>query len=53
MYKALSDKTKSKKKDVRDSKGHVHNKFHVLIIASKHPKSTPGFSEEDPNGFGK
>jgi hypothetical protein len=53
MYKALSEKGKKKGKDVRDSKGHVHNKFHVLIIASKHPKSTPGLSEEEPNGFGK
>jgi hypothetical protein len=49
MYKAGANKgkKKAKGKDVRDSKGHVHNKFHVLVIASKHP---PESAEEPENG---
>lgn len=49
MYKAreIAAKKKTKGKDVRDSKGHVHNKFHVLVIASKHPKAAPSFGDEE------
>ena len=35
MYKAGARK---QKKDVRQSKGHINNKPHGLIAASKHPK---------------
>ena len=36
MYKA--GQKKEHKKDVRQSKGHINNKPHGLIAASKHPK---------------
>lgn len=49
MYKA--GQKKDSKKDVRSSKTHIHNKPHVLIVASKHPRSVQvGDSDGESQG---
>jgi hypothetical protein len=48
MYRAGAKKEKKPpKKDVRQSPGHVHNKPHVLIIASHHPSVVSNVSSEN------
>jgi hypothetical protein len=46
MYKSAMEKGKDKKKDVRKSNSHIHNKPHVLIAVSKHPALSFGSDEE-------